>query len=71
VLIESPREGAQFMHSRGPRTRNVKMCFTFKDGDKTKGRVINYTGNGGVNNSPIDEFRGQFRMQVDKEAQLR
>jgi hypothetical protein len=24
-----------------------------------------------VNNSPIDEFRGQFRMQVDKEAQVR
>jgi hypothetical protein len=71
VLIDDPNEGADFMFRRGPNTRNVKMCFTFKDGDKTRGRVINYTGNGGINNSPIDEFRGQLRMQADKEAQIR
>lgn len=59
------------MSRRGPQTKNVKMCFTFRDGDKTRGRVINYTGHGGINNSPIDEFRGQMRMQVDKDTQIR
>lgn len=59
------------MKDRGPLSTNVKMCFTFSNGDKRRGRVINYTGAGGINNSPIDEYRGQLRMQVDKEAQIR
>ena len=59
------------MHARGPPTKNVRMCFTFADGDKRKGRVINYTNNGGINDSPIDEFRGNLRMQVDKEDQIK
>lgn len=71
VLIEKSDEGAQFMAERGPSSTNVKMCFTFSNGDKRRGRVINYTGAGGINNSPIDEYRGQLRMQVDKEAQIR
>jgi len=71
VLIESRAEGTRFMHSRSSGTRNVKMCFTFADGDKRKGRVINYTGNGGINDSPIDEYRFNLRMQVDKEDQIR
>lgn len=71
VLIENAEEGQKFMTERGPLSTNVKMCFTFSNGDKRRGRVINYTGAGGVNNSPIDEYRGQLRMQVDKEAQIR
>ncbi|KAF2129939.1 P-loop containing nucleoside triphosphate hydrolase protein, partial [Dothidotthia symphoricarpi CBS 119687] len=71
VLIEDQTEGTKFMHDRGPLTDKVKMCFTFADGDKRKGRVINYTSNGGINDSPIAEFRGLMRMQVDKEAQIR
>lgn len=71
VLIEGRAEGARFMHARGPLTRNVKMCFTFADGDKQRGRVINYTGGGGVNDSPIDAYRGNLRMQADKEDQIR
>ncbi|KAF1830546.1 P-loop containing nucleoside triphosphate hydrolase protein [Decorospora gaudefroyi] len=67
VLIEDMNEGARFMHARGPSTRNVKMCFTFADDDQRKGRVINYTSSGGVNNSPIGQFTGILRMQVDKE----
>lgn len=71
VLIENADEGQRFMKERGPSSTNVKMCFTFSNGDKRRGRVINYTGAGGINNSPIDEYRGQLRMQVDKEAQIR
>lgn len=71
VLIESRTEGSRFMHARGPGVRNVKMCFTFADGDKRKGRVINYTSNGGINDSPIDEYRFALRMQVDQDAQIR
>ncbi|KAF2630071.1 dna repair protein-like protein rad18 [Macroventuria anomochaeta] len=71
VLIENSDEGAQFMAMRGPLSNNVKMCFTLSNGDKRRGRVINYTGAGGINNSPIDEYRGQLRMHVDKEAQIR
>ncbi|OAL46051.1 dna repair protein-like protein rad18 [Pyrenochaeta sp. DS3sAY3a] len=71
VLIESRNEGSNFMHSRGPKTENVKMCFTFADGDKRRGRVINFTASGGINDSPIDEFRGQLRMQADKDDQIR
>ncbi|UPX19353.1 RNA helicase [Ascochyta rabiei] len=71
VLIPNSDEGARFMADRGPMSSNVKMCFTFSNGDKRRGRVINYTGGGGVNNSPIDEYRGQLRMQVDKEDQIR
>jgi hypothetical protein len=71
VLIRNSDEGAQFMKERGALSTNVKMCFTFSNGDKRRGRVINYTGAGGINNSPIDEYRGQLRMQVDKEAQIR
>lgn len=59
------------MADRGPMSNNVKMCFTFSSSGKRRGRVINYTGAGGINNSPIDEYRGQMRMQVDKEAQIR
>ena len=59
------------MHAHGPLTRNVKMCFTFADGDKRRGRVINFTSNGGINDSPIDEYQGALRMQADKEAQIR
>lgn len=71
VLIERSDEGAKFMADRGPQATNVKMCFTFSNGDKRLGRVINYTGSGGINNGPIDEYRGQLRMQVDREAQTR
>jgi chromosome segregation ATPase len=70
ILIESRKEGYQFMNERGPLTRNVKMCFTFAEGSKSKGRTINYTS-GGLNDSPIDEFRGNLRMQADKEDQIR
>jgi hypothetical protein len=71
VLIENPEEGSEFMRRRGPATRNVKMCFTFSAEGRTKGRVINYTGNGGINNSPIPEFSGKLRMQVDQADQIR
>lgn len=71
VLIESRDEGSKFMHARGPMTRNVRMCFAFADGNQRKGRVINYTSNGGINDSPIDEYRFSLRMQVDREAQIR
>jgi hypothetical protein len=71
VLIENSDEGQRFMKDRGPLSTNVKMCFTFSNGDKRRGRVINYSAAGGLNNSPIDEYRGQLRMQVDKEAQIR
>jgi chromosome segregation ATPase len=71
VLFESRAEGYQFMNDHGPMTRNVKMCFTFADGNKSKGRVINYTSSGGLNDSPIDEYKGILRMQADKEDQIR
>ncbi|KAF2033378.1 P-loop containing nucleoside triphosphate hydrolase protein [Setomelanomma holmii] len=71
LLIEERTEGYQLMSNRGPQTRNVKMCFTFAEGDKRRGRVINYTNNGGINDSPIDEYRGILRMQVDKEDQVK
>ncbi|KAJ8107041.1 hypothetical protein OPT61_g9137 [Boeremia exigua] len=71
VLIEDSDEGARFMADQGSLRTNVKMCFTFSNGDKRRGRVINITGSGGINNSPIDEYRGQLRMQVDKDAQIR
>jgi chromosome segregation ATPase len=71
VLIGERAKGADFMHGRDSNTRNVKMCFTFADGDRRKGRLYNYTSSGGVNNSPIDEYRGQLRMQADKEDQIR
>ena len=72
MLIEDPDEGAKFMNARGPMNNNVKMCFTFSSkSDKRRGRVIQFTSGGGLNNSPIDEYRGQLRMQVDKDAQIR
>ena len=71
MLIENMNEGSRFMHARGPPTKNVRMCFTFADGDTRKGRVINFTGNGGTNDSPIGEFLGNLRMQVDQDAQIR
>ncbi|OAK95228.1 P-loop containing nucleoside triphosphate hydrolase protein [Phaeosphaeriaceae sp. SRC1lsM3a] len=71
VLIESRAEGYKFMDERGPLTRNVKMCFTFADGNKRRGRVINYAPNSGLNNSPIDEYRGTLRMQADKADQIK
>jgi chromosome segregation ATPase len=71
VLIESRAEGYQFMDERGAMTRNVKMCFTFSDGNKRKGRVINYASSGGLNDSPIDEYKGVLRMQADKADQIK
>jgi hypothetical protein len=71
VLIEDMKEGAKFMDDRGPPTTNVKMCFTFADGDTTKGRVINYNNAGGINNSPIAPFTGSLRMQMDHEAKIK
>lgn len=71
MLIEDMKEGAQFMNARGPSTSKVRMCFTFADGDTRKGRVFNYTNNGGINNSPIAEYSGPLRMQVDMDAQIK
>ncbi|RAR04662.1 f-box domain-containing protein [Stemphylium lycopersici] len=71
VLIENMEEGIRFMNPHGSLVKNVRMCFTFADGDTRKGRVINFTGNGGTNNSPIGEFLGNLRMQVDRDAQVR
>jgi hypothetical protein len=65
------KEGERFMYARGAPTKNVKMCFTFADGNRQKGRTINFTSNGGVNNSPIGEFRGDLRMQVALEDQIK
>ncbi|KAI4668526.1 uncharacterized protein J4E78_002353 [Alternaria triticimaculans] len=70
VLIENMDEGAQFMFNRGPPTTNVKMCFTFADGDTTKGRVFVYNSGGGINNSPIAPYTGALRMQVDKDTRI-
>lgn len=53
------------------RPRNVKMCFTFADGDTRRGRVFSYSGSGAINNSPIDEYIGNMRMQVDQNAQIK
>jgi len=58
------------MKDGGPLTWNVRMCFTFSNRDKRHGRAIQITGAGGLNNSPIDEYKGQLRMQVDKDAQI-
>lgn len=71
VLIADSADGARFMAERGSMSKNVKMCFTFFNGDKRRGRLISYTGSGGINHSPIDEWRGQLRMQIDKEDQIR
>ncbi|KAH8727160.1 dna repair protein-like protein rad18 [Phaeosphaeriaceae sp. PMI808] len=71
VLIESRNEGFQFMNDRGPMARNVKMCFTFADGDKRRGRTITRSSSGGLNESPIDQYTGILRMQVDKEDQIK
>lgn len=71
VLFESRAEGYKFMDERGPLTHKVKMCFTFADGNKRRGRVINYAPNGGLNDSPIDEYRGTLRMQADKADQIK
>lgn len=70
VLIRDAEEGQRLMEKEN-RPTNVKMCFTFSNGVKRRGRVINVTAAGGINNSPIDEYRGQLRMQVDKDAQIR
>ncbi|KAF2849389.1 dna repair protein-like protein rad18 [Plenodomus tracheiphilus IPT5] len=71
VLIESREEGSRFMHTGGQAVRNVRMCFTFADGDQRKGRVMNFTSSGGINDSPIDEYRFALRMQLDQDAQIR
>lgn len=59
------------MYGRQAQTKNVKMCFTFADGNRRKGRALVYTPSGGINDSPIDEYQGQLRMQADKEAEVR
>ena len=65
------KEGSQFMSARGPLTEKVRMCFTFADGDTRKGRVFNYTNADGINNSPIAEYTGTLRMQVDQDAEIK
>ena len=59
------------MHTRGATTAKVKMCFTFADGDMRRGRAILRSGNGGINDSPIDEYQGRLRMQADKAEEVR
>ncbi|KAF7445023.1 Smc Chromosome segregation ATPase [Pyrenophora tritici-repentis] len=71
VLIENLQEGSNFIADQGPLTKNVRMCFTFADGDTRRGRVINRSPAGGINNSPIAEYTGAMRMQVDRDAQIR
>ncbi|KAF2658046.1 dna repair protein-like protein rad18 [Lophiostoma macrostomum CBS 122681] len=71
VLIQSRAEAEEFMHNDGELRKNVKMCFTFADRDKTKGHSI--TGNtitGSVNLGPIDSYIGSPRMQADKEQRI-
>ncbi|KAF1920540.1 hypothetical protein BDU57DRAFT_465075 [Ampelomyces quisqualis] len=68
VLMEGRTEGYNFMNT-GP--RNVRMCFTFSEGSKRKGRVLNFVSNGEFNESPIAEYRGQLRMQADKADQIK
>jgi chromosome segregation ATPase len=68
VLIESRSEGYKFMRDRA---QNVKMCFTFADGTTRRGRVLNYNSSSGINDSPIDEYRGVLRMQADKADQVK
>ena len=63
-------EGFRLLKDGGPRAKNVKMCFTFADGDTRRGRVYHYSNNGQVNDSPILEFTGNLRMQVDQNAQI-
>jgi chromosome segregation ATPase len=71
VLIEDHKEANAFMDGGLPMTRNVKMCFHFSDGNKRKGRVLGFTPSGGLNDSPIAEYRGQLRMQADKADQIK
>jgi hypothetical protein len=72
VLIEDLEEGYEFIRGRGPLTRNVKMCFSFgSGGDRRKGQAVNNTSAGATNVSPIHEFSGSLRMQVDQADQIR
>jgi chromosome segregation ATPase len=68
VLIESRKEGYRLMNSRPDK---VKMCFTFADGSTRRGRVLNFSGSGNVNEGPIDEYRGMLRMQAEKGDQIK
>ncbi|KAF2121829.1 dna repair protein-like protein rad18 [Lophiotrema nucula] len=68
VLIKERKTAEIFMHDKGPRRKNVRMCFCFSDRDPSKGHFI--TANqttGSVAVGPIDSWRSAARMQADKE----
>lgn len=71
VLIEDRAEGSRFMHGPATQRVNVKMCFTFAEGTRRRGRALVSTTNGGINDSPIDEYQGHLRMQADREEEAR
>jgi chromosome segregation ATPase len=71
VLIRSRDEATNFMDSGGPRLRNVRMCFCMSDRSRREGHSLTFNPQTGSSNlSPIQEYRGQHRMQADKTAQV-
>jgi hypothetical protein len=71
VLIPSRTEAEKLMHDGGELRKNVRMCYTFADRDKTKGHSITRNPNtGSVNLGPIAAYSGFPRMQADKEQRL-
>ncbi|KAF2011722.1 P-loop containing nucleoside triphosphate hydrolase protein [Aaosphaeria arxii CBS 175.79] len=71
VLIPKRADAENFMHDGGARRTNVKMCFSFADGNPQKGHSITLNPNtGAIGLGPIDRFDGASRMQADKASQL-
>ncbi|KAF2641623.1 structural maintenance of chromosomes protein 6 [Massarina eburnea CBS 473.64] len=66
VLIENRADAMEYIRRRPDQRPNTKLVFCMSDTGRRRGHTIAP----GSHVSPIEEFKGHFRMQADKGPQL-
>ncbi|PVI06977.1 hypothetical protein DM02DRAFT_380399 [Periconia macrospinosa] len=51
--------------------KNVRLCLCMNDVTRRRGHSITVSHNGSTSFQPIEEYRGEFRMQTDKAPQIK
>ncbi|KAF2175035.1 dna repair protein-like protein rad18 [Zopfia rhizophila CBS 207.26] len=71
VLIADRNTAVEFMRQNASLRPNVRMCFTMHSPNSLNGFSVVKSGSGAFKMDPIAEYTGRYRMEADKEPQLK
>ena len=70
VLIKNRQEASKLAHSAKQARMNVKAIYCMSDQSRRTGFTFIPAASGAVSMNPISEYKGQSRMEADKQQQI-